>query len=363
MKILIAAGGTGGHVYPALALANYIKMSDKDTEFLFVGTKTKLEATKVPEAGYNFQAIDVIGLSGNPLQRLKALNIFRKSIRQSKKIIKQFQPDVVVGFGGYPSSSVVWAAHSLGIKTLIHEQNSMIGLTNKILINKADAIIACYQISLEQFPREKTQLLGNPRATEVINEVGDRDILRQYNLDNNKKTVLIFMGSLGSETVNEVIMNSLSKFAKKDYQVLYITGPKHYDLVKNKVGETSKNVAIISYCDQMPTLLNKIDLVVSRAGASTLAELTSLGVASILIPSPYVAKNHQEYNAKELVDKNAARMILEKDLTTDTLLNEIDNVLNNKLLNETLKVNAKKLGKPSACADIYSVIKSLVENR
>ena len=333
MKVVVAAGGTGGHLYPALALVEYIKKQDPNSKFLFIGTKDRLESQVVPQLGYDYVGLNVKGLAGNPLKKAHAALLFVKSIGKAKKVIKKFNPDIVVGFGGYPSASALEAAASLKIKTMIHEQNSIIGLTNKILIKKVDKIICCYQKAYEEFPQEKTLLLGNPRASVVSHEV-PKDIYDKYGLDRNKKVVTIVMGSLGSQTVNQ----TMNQFVGKEYQVLYVTGKPYYESMKDYENE---NVKIIPYVDDMPSLMHATDLIVSRAGASTLAELTALGVPAILIPSPYVAANHQ-------------------DLTGEKLISTIDSVINDQTALQILTENAKKLGKPNAVEDMYQEIISML---
>ena len=208
----------------------------------------------------------------------------------------------------------------------------------------------------EEFPQEKTLLLGNPRASVVSHEV-PKDIYDKYGLDRNKKVVTIVMGSLGSQTVNQTMKESMNQFVGKEYQVLYVTGKPYYESMKDYKNE---NVKIIPYVDDMPSLMHATDLIVSRAGASTLAELTALGVPAILIPSPYVAANHQEYNARELENNHAAKMILEKDLTGEKLISTIDSVINDQTALQILTENAKKLGKPNAVEDMYQEIISML---
>ena len=302
MKVVVAAGGTGGHLYPALALVEYIKKQEPDSQFLFIGTKDRLESQVVPQLGYDYVGLNVKGLVGNPLKKVHAALLFVCSIGHAKKTIKKFNPDIVVGFGGYPSASAVQAAFGLKIKTMIHEQNSIIGLTNKILIKKVDQIV---------------------------------------------------MGSLGSQTVNQTMKECMDQFKGKDYQVVYVSGKPYYESMKAYENE---NVHIVPYVNDMPSLMHITDLIVSRAGASTLAELTALGVPAILIPSPYVSANHQEYNARELVNNQAADMILEKDLTGEKLISTIDAIINDESRLNVLKENAQKLGKPNALEDMYRVI-------
>ena len=356
MRVIIGAGGTGGHLYPALALVEYIKEKEPDSEFLFVGTKDRLEAQVVPSKGYNYVGLNVHGLVGNPIKKAIAATVFVKSIFTAKKVVKKFKPDIVIGFGGYPSASVVEAAYRLGYKTMIHEQNSIIGLTNKILIKHVDKIICCYDRAYQNFPKEKTYKLGNPRAS-VITSIKPKEIFSKYGLDKHKPLVTIVMGSLGSKSVNEKLLESLRDFEKKDYQVLYVTGKNYYEEMKNKVGKLNHNVKLVPYIDDMPSLLKNTTLIVSRAGASTMAEISAIGVPSILIPSPYVASNHQEYNARELSDRNGALMILEKDLNSKDFVDKVDYVINNQIVQESLRKNALALGKPNALADMYKLIK------
>ncbi|MBS5587571.1 MAG: undecaprenyldiphospho-muramoylpentapeptide beta-N-acetylglucosaminyltransferase [[Clostridium] spiroforme] len=356
MRVIIGAGGTGGHLYPALALVEYIKEKEPESEFLFVGTKDRLESQIVPSKGYNYVGLNVHGLVGNPIKKAIAATVFVKSIFTAKKVVKKFKPDIVIGFGGYPSASVVEAAYRLGYKTMIHEQNSIIGLTNKILIKHVDKIVCCYDLAYQNFPKEKTYKLGNPRAS-VITSIKSQEIFSKYGLDKHKPLVTIVMGSLGSKSVNEKLLESLRDFEKKDYQVLYVTGKNYYEEMKNKAGKLNHNVKLVPYIDDMPSLLKNTTLIVSRAGASTMAEISAIGVPSILIPSPYVASNHQEYNARELSERNGALMILEKDLNSKDFVDKVDYVINNQIVQESLRKNSLALGKPNALADMYKLIK------
>lgn len=362
MKVIIGAGGTGGHLYPALALVKYIEEQRNDVEFLFVGTKDRLESKVVPQMGYRYIGLHVKGLTGNPLQKAYAGAIFLKSIFTAKKIIKDFKPDIVLGFGGYPSASVVKAASSLKVKTLIHEQNSIVGLTNRILLKEVDKVVCCYQKAYECLPKEKTYLYGNPRASAVTN-IKAIDIFDKYQIDRNKKVVVIVMGSLGSKSINEVMIEALKDFQNKEYTVLYVTGKPYYQEFVEQLGTVSRTIKVVPYIDDMPSVLVNASLVVSRAGASTLSEITALGVPSILIPSPYVAANHQEYNASELVNQEAAMMLLEKELEARKLVDKVDAILSNPILMESMKKNALALGKPNACKDMYRLIQEMLGDK
>ena len=241
---------------------------------------------------------------------------------------------------------------------MIHEQNSIIGLTNKILIKNVDKIVCCYDKAYENFPKDKTYKLGNPRAS-VIASIKPDDIFKKYHLNKNLPLVTIVMGSLGSKSVNEMMLKSLKTFEQKNYQVLYVTGKPYFEEMKTKLGKLNKNIKLVPYIDDMPSVLKNTTLVVSRAGASTLAEITAVGIPAILIPSPYVAANHQEYNARELADRNAAMMILEENLNSKDFVEKVDYILENKIVLESMQKSAKALGKPNACRDIYKLIKEM----
>ena len=362
MRIIVSAGGTGGHLYPALALVEYIKTQDKNAEFLFVGTTDRVESRVVPEKGYAYKGLYVKGFVGNPIQKVKNALIFVKSLSESKKIIKEFKPDIVIGFGGYPSASIVMAASQMGVRTMIHEQNSIIGLTNKILIKKVDKIICCYQKALKEFPAHKTVLLGNPRAS-VVSQQQLKDIHDLYGIDKNKKTVVNVMGCLGSSSVNNVMKEALRTMQYDDYDVIKVTGQNYYESMKEELSDLNSSIHLMNYIDDMPSLISSCDLIVSRAGATTLAEITALSCASLLIPSPYVVANHQEYNARELVDANASQWILEKDLNADDFVKKVRYLLSHDEVLTEMRNNAKKLGKPHACEDIYQEMLKTLERK
>ncbi len=352
MKIIIGAGGTGGHLYPALAFVEYIQSKRDDVEILFVGTTNRIESKVVPSKGYPYIGLHVKGLSGNPIQKAIAGAIFLKSVLQARKIIKQFKPDIVIGFGGYPSASICKAAQQMKVKTMIHEQNSIVGLTNRILLEKVNGVVCCYQKAYRNLPTGKTYLFGNPRATAIANQEINDEVYTNYGLTKERPFVVVVMGSLGSKTVNQVIVDALDDFKGKAYDVLFVTGKNDYQNIMQSTKAPS-NVKIVEYLDDMLSVMAKASIVVTRAGASTLAEVVAMKVPSIIIPSPYVTANHQEYNARELVEKNAATMILEKDLTVANLLENIDELLNDTTKIEVIKDNMHALATPNACDDMY----------
>ena len=254
------------------------------------------------------------------------------------------------------------AASRLKIPTMIHEQNSIIGLTNKVLIKRVNKIVCCYQKAYNEFPSNKTVLLGNPRAS-VVTHQELKDIHDLYHIPAKRQTVVIVMGSLGSSSVNRVMKEALRQMQYDDYDVIYVTGKKYYDEMKEELSDLNDSIHLVNYIDDMPSLISSCDIIVSRAGATTLAEITALGAASLIIPSPYVVANHQEYNARELVNAKAARMILEKDLTADRFVSEIRYLLKNQSVLNSLKAHACQLGKPHACQDIYQEILKTLERK
>lgn len=355
MRVIISAGGTGGHIYPAVAIINKIKEKDKKAEILYIGTTRRMEKDLIPNMGIDYEGIDVIGLSKNPINLIKSVTGILKSVKRCKTIMKKFKPDIVIGVGGYVTVPVILAAHSLGIKTMLHEQNSIPGKANKFLSRYTDKVCVSIKSSLKYF--KDATYTGNPRAEEVVSVVKLKKETK--GLSKDKKLVLITTGSLGASTVNNVIKEMLPDFKKESYEVLLITGKNDYENYK-KI-KTPNNVHIYPYIDNMPELLRVTDLIVSRAGATTISEITSLGIPSILIPSPYVPNNHQVLNAKDLKDNNACIMIEEKDLTKNELLYQINRIINDKDLYKSLSKNAKSLGMPNSATKIYDEIKKLLK--
>lgn len=357
MRVIISAGGTGGHIYPALAIANKIKEKDKSAEILYIGTKNRMEKDIVPSYGYKFIGISVEGLKRSlSLRNIKSVFLFINSIKKCKKIIKKFKPDVVIGVGGYVSAPTVYAAYKLGIKCCIHEQNSCFGMTNKFLSKYADKVFVSFKSLEEKMNDKKIIYTGNPCSENAINIVPA--LKSDYGLSDTKKLVLIVMGSLGSKTINNKMKTMLTLFNNKDYEVLFVTGKNYYDEYKNL--NYTKNIKIVPYIDNMVSLLKKVDCLVSRAGATTLSEISSLNVISILIPSPYVTENHQYKNAMDLVSKEAALILEEKDLKGDNLLRMVEKVLNNKVYANKIKKNLKQFEVKNSASMIYDEIVKLV---
>ncbi|MFS0637096.1 undecaprenyldiphospho-muramoylpentapeptide beta-N-acetylglucosaminyltransferase [Mesobacillus foraminis] len=363
MKIVVSGGGTGGHIYPALALIREIQKTDKNAEFLYIGTEKGLESKIVPRENIAFKSIHITGFRRKlSFENVKTVLRFLKGVRNSRKILKEFKADVVIGTGGYVCGPVVYAAAKLGIPTVIHEQNSVPGLTNKFLSRYVDRIGICFEEARQFFPENKVVMTGNPRASEVLGQDGIKGRL-SAGLKINKPAVLIFGGSRGAKPLNEAVLKSITELGSKPYQVLYVTGDVHYDEVKKEVEliGNPENVIIKPFIHNMPEVLAGIDLTVARAGATTLAELTSLGIPSILIPSPYVTDNHQEKNARALSDHEAAVLLLEKDLTGPKLVEHIDSILTDGDRLKQMKAASKELGIPDAAARMYRLLQELVK--
>ena len=355
MKVIISAGGTGGHIYPALAIMNKIKKEEPNSEFLYIGTHNRMEKDIIPAMGINYKALEIYGFNRkNLLANFKTLYCFLKALKQVKRICQEFKPDIVIGVGGYVTGPVIYEAHKMHIKTIIHEQNSVPGMSNKFLSRYADMIFASFESSLEYFPQGKTFYTGNPCGEEAINaEPFDKS---EFGLDEKKKLVLIAMGSLGASRVNDYLIFHLKDFSNKEYELLVVTGQKDYEKFKSI---KYSNIKIVPYIDKLPRVMKKTDLFVSRAGASTLSEIEVLGIPSILIPSPYVPNNHQYKNAIDLVKDNKAVLLEEKDLTGSVLVNKVDGLINDDVLLTTMSHNLVKTSIHNSSDIIYSLIKKV----
>lgn len=353
MKLLIATGGTGGHIYPALALAEAAQKRYPDGELLFIGNDDRMEATLIPQAGYAFQSLHTSGLSGNIAHKARAIAQMVKAEQQAAKIIRAWQPDVVMGFGGYVSAPVIIAAHRQHIPTLIHEQNSIAGASNRLAAHYADGIVICYERLFQTFDPQKTRLLGNPRATSAVQVPFNRTYFQSLQLREDKPVILVVMGSLGSTSINEIMCEALPK-VKTDAQILFVCGKNNKQDVMKRLPRDHR-LHVVEYVSQLE-IMEKVDLIICRAGATTAAEITALGIPAILIPSPYVAHNHQYYNAQVLCEHHAAFMIEEKDLSSETLNEKIQLISGNKALQKQMREAAKQLGFPHASEDILDWI-------
>ena len=317
-KIIISGGGTGGHIFPALSIANALKRLDKDIEILFVGAEGKMEMEKVPEAGYKIVGLPVRGLQRKlTLSNLKVLWNLWRSLKKAKRVVQEFKPDVVVGVGGYASGPIGKVAANAGIPLVLQEQNSYAGVTNKLLAKKAAKICVAYEGMERFFPKEKIIFTGNPVRKDLLNAANERaEGIAFYGLDANKKTVLITGGSLGAGSINKAMVRWLEKIAGwKNVQVIWQCGSYyHKELEEQLKGRMPENVKFMPFLKRMDLAYACADLVVARAGAGTISELCLLGKAAVLVPSPNVAEDHQTKNAMALVNKQAAVMVKDAEV-------------------------------------------------
>ncbi|MBR4151833.1 MAG: undecaprenyldiphospho-muramoylpentapeptide beta-N-acetylglucosaminyltransferase [Selenomonadaceae bacterium] len=363
MKIIVSGGGTGGHIYPALTLINAIKNKRPDAEFLYVGTEKGLEADIVPKAGINFTALK---LEGGLERHFTLENISRAanaiwSIKRASDIVKDFKPNVVVGTGGYVCGPILLAASLMKVPTLIQEQNAVAGVTNKILSKFVNKIAVGTQDALKNFPADKTIYTGNPIRAEVL-LANREDGLKEFGFTTDKPIVLISGGSRGARSINDAMIGVLKSAAvKNSAQFLHVTGKGEFDSVTSKLTDVldAPNIKVVPYLYNMPQAMAMADLAIFRAGATGLAELTARGIPSILIPYPYAAENHQEFNARTLVDAGAARMILNKDLTAELLQKNLDELLSSSEKLKSMAAASLSLGKPNAADEIADLILEL----
>lgn len=357
MRAIIVAGGTGGHIYPALAIINKIKEKEPKSEFLYIGTNDRMEKDIVPKLGIDYVGLEVAGLNRkNLFKNIDVFKKYNKAVNDAKKEIKKFNPDVVIGVGGYITLPVLTAANKLGYKTVIHEQNSIPGLSNKMLARFADCVCVSLPNSLKLFKNKNVVYTGNPRSEEIIDV--KKVTKKSLGLDSTKKLVVIVMGSLGSQTMTKKLKELIPGFKNKNYQVIVVTGKGYIDNYKDV--ETPSNVQIVPFLDNFINVLKDTDLIVSRAGASTIAEITAIGLPAILVPSPYVTHNHQYMNAKELEDLGACVIVSEDEFGKDKLIGEIDKLLNDSESYVKMASASKKLGVSDSATRIYDEVRKLI---
>lgn len=359
-KFILSGGGTGGHIYPAVAIANELKLRFPDAEILFVGAQDKMEMQKVPQAGYKIEGLWIAGIQRKlTLQNLMFPFKLLSSLWKSRKIIKKFQPDVVIGTGGFASGPLLQVANSCSIPTVIQEQNSYPGITNKLLSKKANAICVAYENLERFFPIQKIVFTGNPVRQDLLDIDSKRvEAISYFKLDATKKTLLVLGGSLGARRLNQLLEKELDFLFANDIQVIWQCGKLYYEEYQNHNKRT--NVQVVAFIDRMDLIYAAADFVISRAGASSVSELCLVGKPTIFIPSPNVAEDHQTKNAKAIVDKNGALLIKENELDEKFETTFTDLISNQKLQKE-LSENIKKLAKPNATKDIVEQIIKLIK--
>ena len=364
-KVIISGGGTGGHIYPAIAIAKKILEIKKDSEILFVGAKGRMEMEKVPEEGFEIVGLNVVGIQRSMsingiLKNLKFPFLLMKSLNHARKIIKDFKPNIVVGVGGYASGPTLRMAHRLKIPTLIQEQNSYAGLTNKWLSKKTKKICVAYENMNQFFEPTKLVLTGNPVRKDIENlNVKLSEAKTYFKVSKNEKVILVLGGSLGAKSINEGILNSIHTIKDQPIKLLWQVGKRYFESIENQLNQINiPNVKALAFIKRMDLAYSIADIVISRAGALSISELTLAGKPSILVPSPNVSEDHQTKNAMSLVNKSAA--ILVEDKQTDSLLRTALDLLKQENQLNTISKNAKKMGKPNASDDIVKEIFKLI---
>ena len=362
-RFIISGGGTGGHIYPAIAIANQIKAVQPSADVLFVGAQGKMEMQKVPEAGYPIIGLPVAGLQ----RRLTLKNLsfpfkLLRSLRKASKIIKDFRPDVAIGVGGYASAPILRTANKRNVPTVVQEQNSYAGLTNKMLGQRADKICVAYAGMDQYFPKERVKNLGNPVRTDIITgEVDRAEAMEHFGLNASKKTIVVLGGSLGARTINDSIIAKIDQLAvESDIQVLWQTGKLYFEEMTNKHhASKAENVKPVEFIKEMNLAYTAADIVISRAGALSISELALVGKPVIFVPSPNVAEDHQTKNAMALVNEEAALLV--KDIEArEKLVPEALQLMKNEALKSKLSTNIKTFAKPNATKDIVNEILELL---
>lgn len=366
MKVLLAGGGTAGHINPALAIAGYIKKKRPETEFLFIGNRDGMEQRLVPQAGFDIKSITISGFKRsfspkNMVENVKTVTRTFTSSHEAKKIISEFKPDICIGTGGYVSGPVIRTAAKMGIPCIIHEQNAYPGVTNKMLAKSVNKVMLAVPDAKKYFEKADFVVTGNPVRGDIL--TADKDESRAELKLDERPMILSFGGSLGARKINEAVADIVARSGKDGrYQHIHAYGKYgdwFPDLVKEKGTDISQcnNLDIRPYIDNMPTCMAAADLVICRAGAITLSEIQAMGKPAILIPSPNVAENHQYHNAMALVNAGAAEIIEESELSGETLMKTVDRMLLNPEQLKTISENSRKMAITDANERIYSIVK------
>jgi len=366
VNIVITGGGTGGHIYPALAIAGEIKARDPQSNILYIGTKEGLESKIVPRQGYSFRTINISGLDRSSIfKAAHSLSKIPLSIWQASQTLKEFKPQIVIGTGGYVSFPVVWAGSHLGCRTVIHEQNAYPGLSNRWLAKRVDCVLLTFNDSRKYLRARRVKVTGLPVRKEILT-VNRKQAFRDLGLKEGVFTLLIFGGSLGAASINRAMLEIIDNYLQEKIQILWITGERGYanihSRLEDKLPAVKKPKAIIKLCPFMHNIekaLAVADLAVCRAGASTLSELAVLGLPAILIPYPYAAENHQESNARSLVKKGAALMIKDSQLSGKLLLKYIERLRKNPSQLKEMRQHMLEQAKPHALQEIVNEILAL----
>ena len=367
MKAIIAAAQTGGHINPGIAIANKIKSENKNAEIMFIGTPRGLENDLVPRAGYKLETIEAYGINRKlDLKNIKNMIKTLKSFNKAKKIIKEFKPDIVIGTGGFICGPVLMEGVKLKIPTIIHESNSFPGVTTKLLSSKVNTVLVAFEDAKKKLPKAKNIVLtGTPTKVNKVNLTLEqkKKILSDLNLKIDLPVVLIFGGSQGAKSINKCLIDIIESKSNTNYQIIWASGPKQYDIIKEELTKKNininyiKNVKIIPYIYNMEEMMNLADVIISRSGAMTITEIAKCEKPAIFIPFPFATENHQEYNAKVLKNVGAAEIILDKDLNKQTLTSTLNDMLQDENKLKQMGKNAGKVAIQNVEDKIYEEIK------
>ena len=372
MRAIIAAAGTAGHINPGIAIANKIKEKEPNSEIIFIGTTRGLENDLVPREGYQLKTIEAYGLSKEiSIQNFKKICKTLKANKKAKKIINEFKPDIVIGAGGYICGPVVWAAKKENVPVVLHESNAFPGKATKFLSKKADKILIAFEEARSRLPKSNNIVhIGTPVKIEKkeYNEQQKSQILKTMQLQENLPIVLIFGGSQGAQKINEAVVGILENKFNLNYQIVWATGPKQFDIIKDELKSKNidinniKNAKILPYIYNMEEIMNISNIIVARSGAMTITEISNLGKPSILIPLPNVSQNHQLYNAKVLENVGAAKIILNNELTKDNLNSEIEKIISNPEQMKKMEEKALSKSVKEVQENIYKEISKVIKD-
>ena len=370
MRVIVAAAGTAGHINPGLAIANKIKQEEPDSEIIFIGTTRGLENDLVPRAGYGLKTIEAYGLSKQiSIANLKKMWATLMATGKARKIIKEFKPDIIVGVGGYICGPVVWAANKEKIPVILHESNAFPGKAVKMLAPKAETVLISFEEARIRIPNAKNIVCTGTPVKIVKKEYSQEEkkkILTSIGINGNKPIVLVFGGSQGAQKINEAIIGILENKMNKDYQIIWATGPKQFDIIKEELASKNidinniENAKILPYIYNMEEIMNVSNIIVARSGAMTITEISNLGKPSILIPLPNVSQDHQLYNAKVLENVGAAKIILNNELNKTNLENEIEKIIKDPQLMHKMEEKAFSKSVTDVQEKIYEEIKKIV---
>ena len=372
MKVVIAAAGTGGHINPGIAIANKIKKENKNAQITFIGTNRGLENDLVLRAGYKLKQIEAYGINRKmSIQNFKNMIKTLRSFKSAKKIIKEINPDLVIGTGGYICGPTILAAKKYKIPTMLHESNAFPGMSVKLLANKVDIVLVGFEDAKSRLKKaKKVVVTGTPSKIKKVQltKEQEEEVKKQYDIKNNLPIVLIFGGSQGAKSINNALIDIIQNKLNTNYQIIWAVGQKQYDIVRETLKSIGlninniKNTKIVPYIDNMEDVMNLADLIIARSGAMTITEVAKVGKPAIFIPFPFATENHQEYNAKVLQNVDAAKIILDKDLNKDILNSNILEIINDSEKMKKMGKNAEKVAINDVEVRIYEEIKKIRKN-